>query len=339
MNFVSDTKQIFIVGSSRSGTTMMGRILGNSSKIFTFRELHFFGSLWTNKGNQELMKKDQVDLLSKLLCIQEHGLFHQNHFADFHSISESLIGKEIKNPLKIYRLFLKTITEDNGAKISCEQTPQNLYYLDEILRFFPNAKVINLVRDQRDVLLSQKNKWRRRFLGAKEIPISEALRSYFNYHPLLTAKVWNSSLSCTTKYINHPQVKVVKFENLLSEPEDVVKDICSFLKIDFQDNMLKVPVMGSSTENDSKSDLIIDSKKINKWKKGGLSKAEIYLSQKMSSVMMGKFGYEKKEFIIPPLSIVFYLIFLPLKLGFAFLLNISRTGDIIEVIKKRFFIK
>ena len=336
---MSKAKQIFIVGSSRSGTTMMGRILANAPNIFTFRELHFFGTLWTNKGNQELIKKDQVDLLSRLLCIQERGLFHQTDFVDFHSRSQSIIGKEIKNPLMIYRLFLKPITEDNCAKISCEQTPQNLYYLDEILRFFPNAKVINLVRDPRDVLLSQKNKWRRRFLGAKAIPISEALRSYFNYHPILTAKVWNSSLSCTTKYLNHPQVKVVKFENLLSDSENVVKDICRFLKIDFQDNMLKVPVMGSSTENDSKSDLIIDSKKINKWKKGGLSKGEIYLSQKMSSVMMAKFDYEKKEFIIPPLSIIFYLLLLPMKLGFSFLLNISRMGDVIEVIKKRFFIK
>ena len=339
MNFVIDTKQIFVVGSSRSGTTMMGRILGKSPNVFTFRELHFFGSLWTNKGNQDLIKEDQIDLLSKLLSIQENGLFHQHDLSLFYDRSEQLIGQEITNPLKIYRLFLKTITDDNFAQISCEQTPQNLYYLDEILDFFPNAKVINLVRDQRDVLLSQKNKWRRRFLGAKGIPISEALRSYFNYHPILTAKVWNSSLVCTSKYLKHPKVKVVKFENLLSDSENVVKDICSFLKIDFHENMLKVPVIGSSTESDAKSDLIIDRDKINKWKKGGLSNGEIYLSQKVSSEMMDKFGYKKKVFPKPPLSLLFYLLMFPLQLVFAFLLNISRIGNFVEVIQKRFFIK
>ena len=47
---MSNTKQIFVVGSSRSGTTMMGRILGNHSDVFTFKELHFFGTIWTNNS-------------------------------------------------------------------------------------------------------------------------------------------------------------------------------------------------------------------------------------------------------------------------------------------------
>lgn len=40
-----DNLGIFIVGNSRSGTTMMGRILGNHTDVFTFHELHFFEQL------------------------------------------------------------------------------------------------------------------------------------------------------------------------------------------------------------------------------------------------------------------------------------------------------
>ena len=55
--------------------------------------------------------------------------------------------------------------------------------------------------------------------------------------------------------------------------------------------------------------------------------------------MMDEFQYEKEVFSMPPLSVLYYLISFPLKLGFAFLFNIHRAGDIVEVIKKRFFKK
>jgi len=334
------TEQIFIVGSSRSGTTMMGRILGNHPAIFTFKELHFFGTIWTNNSGTSLDKKQQIDLLSRLLCIAEYGLFQQSNISDFNEKgSVLLIDKNIPNPLGIYELFLSAITLDNKCTIACEQTPKNMYYLNEILAYFPNTKVINMVRDQRDVLLSQKNKWKRRFLGASAIPLSEAIRSYINYHPILTAKVWNSSLEHSSKFINTTRVKIIKFEELLADANSVVKEICQFLDIDFQEKMLRVPVVGSSTEKDTKSELVIDSSKIEKWKNGGLSSAEIYLSQLMSKIMMQEFKYELKKFRFPPLLTIFYLITFPIKLALAFLLNIKRMGNIVEVVKKRFFVK
>jgi hypothetical protein len=196
-----------------------------------------------------------------------------------------------------------------------------------------------MVRDQRDVLLSQKNKWKRRFLGASAIPLAEAIRSYINYHPLLTAKVWNSSLEHSAKFIGNSRVKVIKFEELLVDSEIVIKELCKFMQIDFQEEMLKVPVVGSSTEQDTKNELLIDSSKIEKWKSGGLSSAEIYLSQLMSKSMMQEFKYELQKFRFPPLLTLFYLVTFPIKLALAFSLNIKRMGNIIEVVKKRFFVK
>ena len=46
-----------------------------------------------------------------------------------------------------------------------------------------------MIRDPRDVMLSQKNKWKRRFLGAKQIPLREVVRSYVNYNPILISDV------------------------------------------------------------------------------------------------------------------------------------------------------
>jgi len=337
---MSNTKQIFIIGSSRSGTTMMGRILNNHPDIFTFRELHFFGTIWTNSFPKELSAKNSRVLLSKLLCIQEYGIFNQQRIKEFsNKAKEMLHQKAVKNPLEIYRLFLQSLTLTNTSLISCEQTPKNIYYLNEILEYFPDAKVINMVRDQRDVLLSQKNKWKRRFLGASKIPLSEAIRSYINYHPITIAKVWNSSLTLTHKYRDNSRVKIIKFEQLLADPTTIIKDLCHFLNVEYNEEMLKVPKVGSSTEQDAKDTLQIDGTKIQKWKNGNLTNAELFISQFVSYKMMSQFSYELKRFRIPPLLTLVYLITFPIKLVVAFLLNIHRMGNIFEVIKKRFFIK
>ena len=319
---------------------MMGRILGNHPSIFTFKELHFFGTIWSNNSISTLDRKQQIDLLSRLLCIQKNGLFNQVNISDFNKkASAFLLNKNIPNPLGIYELFLSKVTLNEKRSYSCEQTPKNLYYLNEILSFFPDAKVINMVRDQRDVLLSQKNKWKRRFLGGSNIPLSEAFRSYINYHPILTAKVWNSSLKYSAKFINKPNLMVVRFEEILLNPTRIVKEVCQFLNIDFRSEMLNVPVVGSSTSQDVKTKLLIDPCKMEKWKSGGLNSAEIYLSQLVSSIMMKEFKYDMEKFSFPPILSLFYLISFPIKLIFALLFNVKRMGNIVEVIKKRFFVK
>ena len=337
---MSNVKHIFIVGSSRSGTTMLSRILGNHSDIFTFKEIHFFGTIWTKSSNKNLNKQEQIDLLSRLFCIQENGLFKQDNISDFNEKARIVLAnKNIENPLSVYELFLAEITSHNESSIACDQTPKNIYYLNEILSYFPEAKVINMIRDQRDVLLSQKNKWKRRFLGASEIPLSESIRSYINYHPILTAKIWSSSLEYSKNFIKNTSVRVVKFEVLLDNPTVSIREICQFLEVDFQDNMLRVPVIGSSTEKDTKDKFLIDSTKIEKWKNGGLNDAEIYLSQFVSKIMMQQFTYHLKKFRFPPPLTLFYLLTFPIKLALSFLLNIRRMRSVIEVVKKRFFAK
>ena len=79
-------------------------------------------------------------------------------------------------PTELFSAFLLYEALLNGKTIPCDQTPRNVFYIDEILKFYPQAKIINMIRDPRDVLLSQKRKWKRRFLGGTDLPIKESFQ-------------------------------------------------------------------------------------------------------------------------------------------------------------------
>jgi len=69
-------KNIFVVGNSRSGTSMMALILGEHPDVFSFHELHFFEELWDpERGKQTLTLEEAVRLMARLITIQRDGYF------------------------------------------------------------------------------------------------------------------------------------------------------------------------------------------------------------------------------------------------------------------------
>ncbi len=75
---------------------------------------------------------------------------------------------------------------------------------------------------------------------------------------------------------------------------------------------------------------------MNKWEKGGLFNAEIYLSQIFTKSSMQANGYKLKHFLFPPIASLFYLISFPIKGFIALLLNLTRMSSISEMVEQVF---
>lgn len=332
---------IFVVGNSRSGTTMMGRILRNHPTIFTLHhEMHFFEQLWTTKDHNRILSHEEaIDLAAILLSINYDGSWVQRDTSHFLDEAKSLIisiQSRAMNSAFVYEKFLRYITQQNGKTIPCDQTPRYILYLDEILKLYPDARIINMIRDPRATLLSQKYKWRQRWMGYKNIPLKESIRTKINYHPISVSMLWNASVRAVNRFIEHPRVLLVKYENIVADPESEVRRICDFLGVFFHKEMLEIPKIDSSlTTRAASKGKGIDRSSADAWKKGGLNPTEIYLCQKITETLMKNHGYQPISINLNPLRLTWYLVSLPVKLAVSFILNLKRMKNVTEAIKRR----
>jgi len=329
---------VFVVGSSRSGTTMMGRILGKHPAVFTFGELHFFEQLWSSADKERrISETEAARLVARLMLVQRQGYLSRG---DAKRFCEEARGSMATGQSRTYtsaeafKNFLFYEAAKNGKTIPCDQTPRNVFYIGEILELFPEARVINMIRDPRDVLLSQKRKWKRRFLGARGIPLREALRSWVNYHPITVSKLWNASARAASRFADE-RVYSLRFEDLLADPEGAVREVCRFIDIPFNGSLLEVPQVGSSSGWDRPERKGIDKGRAGSWRKGGVSPTEVFLCERVAGPVMKRYGYPLTQVTPNPLRLGWSLASLPAKLLFALLLNLRRMRSIKETIKRR----
>jgi hypothetical protein len=239
--------------------------------------------------------------------------------------------------LDVYEAFLRKNTLEHGKTIPCEQTPNYIYYLREILEAFPKARVVNIVRDPRDVLLSQKKRWRRYYQSSSEMVGREALRSWMNYHPVSTSWMWRAAVKHAMLFEGHPRVYNVRFEDILENPEKEVGAICSFIGIPYQPEMLDVPVRGSSLVSDRQGQKGIDKARTGNWRDGGLNSAERFLCQRINRSLMTGFLYPHEKSTPSLLLLVGYMCTLPVKLIMTFMMHVWTFKNLPDAVKRRLF--
>lgn len=331
---IQEASPIFIVGNSRSGTTMLMRILDRHDQLHTLNEPHFFERHWN--GDKAMRPADATALLTKMVSHQRDGFFAPSNVAYEQECETAITRTEASqlSALGVYRLFLAHETDRNGKQIPCDKTPQNVFYIKEILECFPNARIIQMVRDPRSVLASQKNKWRRKNLGSDTMPAHEVRRLRINYHPLTMCQLWNAALGAGEAYREHPQVYSVRYEDLLEDPEQTVATICRFCGLEFQEDMLQIPVASSSIRPDAKGAKGIRRASKQAWRQY-LEAHEIAIVQHFCKRHMATWGYAPVLLEMSLLSYLLSLLSYPFKLALALVFNFSRIRNLKDTILRR----
>jgi omega-hydroxy-beta-dihydromenaquinone-9 sulfotransferase len=285
---------VFVTGASRSGTTLLARMFGNHRDILGLHELHYFGdlvdieSIDAQRSDGELAQK-----LAWLLARQARDFWADGPDANDRQTANMLVASlpsTEKTAAVAYEYALAYLATTAGKRAACEQTPRNIFYADKLLALYPDARMVHIVRDPRAVLASQKNRWQMRKLGGRNVPWAEVIRLWFNYHPWTMSRLWVRASQAALALEPHPRFRIVRFEDLVENPESLMRDLCDWLGIDFQANMLAVPQWGSSNIQHSSSQQGVSRAMLNQWQQV-LSTAEIAVSERQTAAYLERFGY------------------------------------------------
>ena len=156
---------IFIVGVGRSGTKFLMNVLNNHSEIDICPETHFFSKLLHNGVLKEAgkigdMKRDEnvAKLVDSLYSGKVFGTYWKDPLPKNKERLLELFKATDRTPRSLFEALINEHKDSNQKKIAGEKTPSHLYHIPELLEWFPQAKIIHIIRDPRAVLSSEINK-------------------------------------------------------------------------------------------------------------------------------------------------------------------------------------
>lgn len=222
---------IFIIGSPRSGTTLLRLMISSHSKVTIPHEY----TLVENVIEHFNLERNPQIKVFKFIDKQ----YTLTHFLDWRIDKKYLINK-FKNDFYsqreiiniFYSVYLETHTPEKS--IWGDKNINSLSYISEIYHLFPAAKFIHIVRDGRDVAASlQSRKWMFYSFRGKH--------NFFIKHCKGAIDTWIAALDITHdafKMLPESAYCTIRYEDLIVDPEKTLKSICQSVNLEFEEDML-----------------------------------------------------------------------------------------------------
>ncbi len=281
------TSNVFIVGCARTGTSLLREILNRSPHICIAPETHYLHRL-SSAGHRaqkikrigDLTNDRSVDaFVDYVYTSAKISTYWQwlKRTVDRQCFRQRILDSD-RSERAVFLLLMQIFAEETGkiareTLILGEKTPAHLHYVPQLLEWFPQAKVIHTFRDPRAITVSRIRKVRKNQVG---------LRSTFPSAPewllrpldtpvemLRMSKAWFNAVKLHTRYeqLYARRYLLVRFEDLIIEPERQVAQICEFLAIPFERELLsEVVVVGSSYHTRQRGPSGFDKQTLDRWK-------------------------------------------------------------------------
>jgi hypothetical protein len=256
-----EPEAIFIVGVSRSGTTLMRRILDKHSRIGIVTENHYLGHLLAFEGARfyfrrvgDLRDDDAVRALVELIYSPEFQ--RRSRLRELSPYWRWLTGKVPREDIEalllasdrtergVFEAFLRIYAVRRGNAIIGEKTPAHIAYVETLLEWFPDGRVVHCIRDPRAIYVSE---LRRRSEHAITFPyryLVAAPALLASFVGLEVVWAWARAVQRHRELVRrYPRrYRLVRFEDLVADPESTMADLCAFLGVEMEPRMLEQKV-------------------------------------------------------------------------------------------------
>jgi hypothetical protein len=273
---------IFILGMDRTGSTLIREILNCSDEIALAGEAQYFRrrphwSLLPDHGHRGLFKKfadisKDDGAKSFIDCLFRDP----EYFSDFWRFSLNGFDREefLSSFLKTNRseqalLDLALTFHAKGKRIRGEKTPANIFFVPIIMKWFPNAKLIHTFRDPRAIYVSRRNKKEKGSMPRLNKMIRKTGIIFEFYASNRVIFDWQQTIRFHRRYQEAYPGKyyLLKYEELIRDPENAIHNLCTFLDVNFHPKMLQQQVVNSSFVPRDQLRPGFDNSAIDRWRK------------------------------------------------------------------------
>ena len=222
---------VFVLGAPRSGTTLLYHMLLSAGGFAVFRaETHVFDLLGPRFG-------DFGKLQNRRRLLQQWIQTKSFRVSGLDAARvEDLILNQCHGRGEFLRKIMEEIARSQHVSRWAECTPDHLLYLDEIKKEIPDALIIHIIRDGRDVAVSAaKQGWFRTFPWHRPSAVLVA-GLYWE---------WVVSKGCAVGRRLGADYCEVRFEQLVRDPAETLTRIGAFIAHDLNYERIRRVGIGS----------------------------------------------------------------------------------------------
>ncbi len=272
----TDRTPIFVCGAARSGTTMLGATLGRHSQCLAVPEATFVADAL--RRFHPIESADPRELLRFVVASPRHRLWETP--LDTESVGVAELGA---SPADVVRLVIDNYARAHDTPAYehwIDHTPLNVRHAAALLRLFPGARMIHIVRDGRAV-------------AASVLPLDWGACTAD-----AAARTWLIALAyglAAESVLGPQRVLRVRYEDLVREPGRTLRELCDWLGLSFEEALVASAGGLDLPRHTREQHRLVggkpDASRIEAWREA-LSPREIEQFEAIAAQMLEHLGYE-----------------------------------------------